>query len=73
VKNLKVGDRVTMAPMWKHRYARGEVIKITKEYIVVRWDNINGEWHYTQDQSQSLFHENLPEDEKLMWETWGDK
>ena len=35
VKNLKVGDRVTMAPMWKHRYARGEVIKITKEYIVV--------------------------------------
>ena len=73
MKNLKIGDRVTMSPMWKHRYARGKVIKITKGYTVVRWDNINGEWHYTEEQAKSLFHEDLMADEIALWETWGDK
>tara|TARA_R100000664_G_C2758474_1_gene147375 strand:+ start:310 stop:486 length:177 start_codon:yes stop_codon:yes gene_type:complete len=51
---MKIGDRVSMAPMWKHNSSVGEIIKITREYVVVAWDNVNGEWHYTKDQSQKL-------------------
>ena len=51
---MKVGDRVTMSPMWKHDSATGSIIKITKDYVVVSWDNINGEWHYTDEQSVKL-------------------
>ena len=51
---MKVGDRVTMSPMWKHSEAIGEVIKITKEYVVVSWDDINGQWHYTQEQAKKI-------------------
>ena len=51
---MKVGDRVKMSPMWKHGNAIGNIIKITTDYIVVSWDNVNGEWHYTKDQSKKL-------------------
>jgi hypothetical protein len=56
---MKVGDKVRMSPMWKYDEAFGEVIKITKDYTVVKWKDvngeaINGEWHYTQDQSKEL-------------------
>lgn len=51
---MKIGDRVKMSPMWKHDEAFGEVIKITKDYIVVLWDGINGHWHYTDEQAQKL-------------------
>jgi hypothetical protein len=51
---MKVKDRVRMAPMWKYDEALGEIIKITKDYTVVSWDNINGEWHYTKEQATRL-------------------
>ena len=51
---IEKSSRVRMSPMWKHDEAFGTVLKITKEYIVVSWDNINGEWHYTKDQSKRL-------------------
>lgn len=51
---MKVGDRVKMSPMWKHAEATGEIIKITKDYIVVSWDDINGDWHYTEEQAAKL-------------------
>ena len=54
VGTLKVGDRVKMSPMWKHDSAKGEIIKITKDYVVVSWDSINGDWHYTHKQSSKL-------------------
>lgn len=73
MKNFKVGDRVVMSPMWKYKYARGKIIKITKEYVVVKWDNINGDWHYTEEQSNSLHFEDLMADEIALWKTWGDK
>ena len=73
MKKFKRGDRVVMSPMWKYKYARGEVIKVTKEWVVVRWDGINGEWHYTGEQSKSLFREDLDKDISEMWKTWGDK
>ena len=51
---MEVGDRVTMSPMWKHATAIGTIIKITKEYTVVNWDGVNGDWHYTKEQSKKL-------------------
>ena len=51
---MNVGDRVTMSPMWKHDKATGEVVKITKDYVVVSWDDVNGQWHYTKEQSKKL-------------------
>mgnify|MGYP001188512438 FL=1 len=51
---MKVGDRVRMAPMWKHKEAEGTIIKITKEYVVVLWDGVNGEWHYDHKGSKRL-------------------
>jgi len=74
---MKKGDKVKMSPMWKYEKAIGEIIKITSDgYTVVKWDNINGEWHYTKEQSKKL--ENLSvikktEDEETMWKTWGDR
>ena len=71
---LKPGDRVVMSPMWKYNFARGKLIKITRDkYYIVRWDNINGDWHYTEEQAKRLYKENIPEDEKALWQTWGDK
>ena len=43
-----------MAPMWKFDEAKGTVIKITTEYLVVKWNDINGEWHYTLEQAEAL-------------------
>ena len=52
---MKVGDRVKAGPVWKFHEAFGEIIKITKDgYVVVSWDNINGEWHYTSEQAKRL-------------------
>ena len=52
--SFNVGDRVKMAPMWKHKNAIGNVVKITAYYVVVEWDNVNGQWHYTHEQSGKL-------------------
>ena len=52
---MKVGDRVYMSPMWKYKEAMGSVKQIRKDgYVVVLWDNINGEWHYTPEQAKRL-------------------
>ena len=50
----KIGERVKKSPMWKYPDAEGVVIKITKEYVVVKWNGINGDWHYTKDQAEKL-------------------
>ena len=51
---MKVGDRVKMAPMWKYEEAKGEIQKITESYIVVKWVDIPGQWHYTEEQAKRL-------------------
>ena len=52
---MNVNDRVYMSPMWKYKEARGTIKQIRKDgYVVVIWDNINGEWHYTSEQAQKL-------------------
>ena len=52
--SFNVGDRVKLSPMWKYESAVGSVVSITKEYVVVQWDNVNGDWHYTNEQSQKM-------------------
>tara|TARA_R100000664_G_C2733153_1_gene123267 strand:+ start:802 stop:978 length:177 start_codon:yes stop_codon:yes gene_type:complete len=51
---MKVGDRVSKERVLKTQNATGTIKKITKEYVVVIWDNINGEWHYTEQQASNL-------------------
>ena len=51
---MKVGDRVTRKKVLKNLNPVGTVIKITKNEIVVSWDSINGQWHYTNEQSKKL-------------------
>ena len=52
---MKAGDKVKMAPMWKYEIALGTIKQVRKDgYVVVKWDNINGEWHYTKKQSEEL-------------------
>ena len=51
---MKVGDKVRMAPMWKYDEAVGEVQKITESYVIVKWVDIPGQWHYTKEQAQKL-------------------
>jgi len=47
--------------MWKYETAEGEIKDILADgYIVVKWFDIPGEWHYTTEQAQRL--ENINED-----------
>jgi hypothetical protein len=32
----------------------GTVIKVDATYVVVKWDDINGHWHYTYSQLDAL-------------------
>ena len=51
---MEAGNKVRMAPMWKYDQAVGEIQKITESYIIVKWDNIPGQWHYTEEQAKRL-------------------
>ena len=51
---MKVGDRVEMSPMWKFNTAKGAITKITSTYVIVKWDETPGEWHYTEEQAKKL-------------------
>ena len=52
---MQKGQRVRMAPMWKYDEAFGVIHQIKSDgYIVVLWDGINGEWHYTPKQAKNL-------------------
>ena len=49
------GQRVRMAPMWKYDEAVGTIHQVKQDgYVVVYWDGINGEWHYTPEQAKKL-------------------
>lgn len=51
---MKVGDKVSMTPMWKYETANGVIEKITESYVVVKWIDIPGHWHYTKAQAKNL-------------------
>tara|TARA_Y100001938_G_scaffold147253_1_gene228054 strand:+ start:214 stop:390 length:177 start_codon:yes stop_codon:yes gene_type:complete len=51
---VKIGDKVKMEPMWKYDSASGEIINITESYIIVKWIDIPGDWHYTIEQAKKL-------------------
>ena len=52
---METGNRVKMSPMWRHDEAYGIIIQIKKDgYVVVRWDGINGDWHFTPEQAKEL-------------------
>ena len=51
---MQVGDKVTKDLVMRVENPVGTIINITKEYVVVKWDNINGQWHYTFAQTEKL-------------------
>ena len=51
---MKKDDRVTKEKVLKHTDPIGKVLRVTKDYIVVKWDDIPGDWHYTHEQSKKL-------------------
>ena len=51
---MKVGDRVTRDSVLRAKNPVGSIIKITLDYVIVKWDNINGQWHYTHEQAKKL-------------------
>ena len=51
---MKAGNRVKMEPMWKYESAIGVIEKITESYVIVKWVDIPGQWHYTIEQAQKL-------------------
>ncbi len=51
---MKAGDKVRMAPMWKYESATGQIEKITESYVIVKWIDIPGQWHYTKEQAKRL-------------------
>ncbi len=51
---MKVGDKVTKLKVMKVDNPIGVIEKITKDYVVVVWDEIPGHWHYTHLQAEQL-------------------
>ena len=51
---MKVGDKVRMEPMWKYEVGVGIVEKIMPDYVVVKWEGVPGQWHYTEEQAERL-------------------
>ena len=51
---MEAGNRVKMSPMWKYDEATGEIEKITESYVIVKWVDIPGQWHYTKEQAKRL-------------------
>lgn len=51
---MKTGDKVRMSPMWKYESAEGEIIGILDGYVIVKWVDIPGQWHYTEEQAKRL-------------------
>jgi hypothetical protein len=51
---MKIGSKVRMSPMWKYEEATGVIVKMTKAYTIIKWDNVPGQWHYTPEQAQKI-------------------
>ena len=52
---MEINDRVKMDLSPNYGLATGTVKKITKDgFVVVVWDNINGEWYWTEDQIKQM-------------------
>tara|TARA_R100000697_G_scaffold108597_1_gene123863 strand:+ start:277 stop:465 length:189 start_codon:yes stop_codon:yes gene_type:complete len=51
---VKVGDRVTKPNVWKLPQAVGTVKKVAMSHVVVEWDDVFGDWHYTNDQAKDI-------------------
>jgi len=55
---MKIGDRVTTDKVLRVNDPQGSVIKKTGDYpygyVVIKWDDINGHWHYTYEQIKKI-------------------
>tara|TARA_B100000989_G_C19505156_1_gene456141 strand:+ start:1580 stop:1753 length:174 start_codon:yes stop_codon:yes gene_type:complete len=51
---FKVGDAVRMSPFWKYEVGIGIIERITPDFIIVKWEGVPGQWHYTEEQAERL-------------------
>lgn len=51
---MKIGDRVTRPNVWKLEEAVGTVLRVTRGHVVVTWDHVFGDWHYTNEQAKDI-------------------
>ena len=52
---MEVGDRVKMNLGGNYGETTGTIIKITKDgFTVVSWDGINGDWYWTEKQTEQM-------------------
>tara|TARA_B100000575_G_scaffold250761_1_gene217808 strand:+ start:233 stop:403 length:171 start_codon:yes stop_codon:yes gene_type:complete len=51
---MKINDRVTKDKVMKTENPIGTVEKVTKDYVVIKWDGLPGHWHYTHEQSKII-------------------
>ena len=51
---MNVDDRVTKDRVHKTDNPVGTIVNIGQSYVVVKWDNIPGAWHYTPEQAKQL-------------------
>ena len=51
---MKAGDRVRKDQVMNVNNAIGVIEKVSREYVVVVWEGINGHWHYTHEQAKLL-------------------
>ena len=54
MSRIKPGDRVSKEKVLKVIDVNGTVEKVTSDYVIVVWDDVNGQWHYTKEQAKSL-------------------
>lgn len=59
------GDRVFKSPMWKYDKATGTVIKSSPKdgSCFIKWDDINGEWYFSEEQTKEIHLINENEDQ----------
>ena len=51
---MKVGDRVTKENIWRLPKAVGTVKRVANDHIVINWDGVFGDWHYTNKQAKEI-------------------
>ena len=51
---MKVGDRVTKSNVWKLPTAIGTGKRVAMDHVVIEWDNVFGDWHYTNKQKEDI-------------------
>lgn len=51
---MKVGDRVRRNNVLDFEGSHGNIVEVTENYFVVKWDKNQGLWKYTEAQASNI-------------------